>query len=122
MDETSIWQDMNMATLEIKRLALLGLAMAMASCAPPTAAIVPQTPVAKQEAVVPEPTVPEPEMPAVPDSEIRIPQTMFNLPKEGDFRATNPLLPKLGPGSGGVIVRPPTDPPSRVKPTEKPAE
>jgi hypothetical protein len=98
------------------------LTLALASCAP-KAAVVEETAAEKKEAPVapvetaPE-TVPEMDLPPMPDNEIRVPG-MLNLPNDNEFRASNPLLPGSGASSGsGVRVRPSTDPPSRVKPTE----
>lgn len=97
--------------------ALLGMAFALGACTPPKTDVAAPAPVVKKE----EPKVPEPPlepMPSVmPSDEIPMPD-MLTMPTDRDFRATNPILPKTGPE--GVIIRPPTDPPSRVKP--KPAE
>jgi len=62
--------------------------------------------------------VPELPLTGLPDDGIRMPE-MLNMPSDGEFRATNPALPKTSGETGAVISRPPTDPPSRVKP--KPA-
>ena len=62
----------------------------------------------------PEP-VADPAMPAQEDDGLRMPD-MLAMPGEGDFRSTNPAAPKAGAASGAVIARPPTDPPTRVKP------
>ena len=96
---------------------LLGTAMALVSCVPPKAVIVAQAPVTKKVVKQQEPTVAEAPIPALPGDEIRMPSDMVGLPTDADFRATTPVAPV---GSGSVFVRPPTDPPSRVKP--KPAE
>ena len=110
-----------MAILEIRFLAPLGLAIALASCAAPKAEVIADAPPAeKKKTPVVVAEVPEPEMPTLPDDEIRMP-SLLNLPTDDEFRASNPLLPKSGTGSG-VVVRPPTDPPSRVKPGEKPID
>lgn len=110
-----------MAILEIRFLATLGLGMVLASCAAPKAEVIADAPpVVKKETPVAEAEVPEPEMPTQPDNEIRMP-SMLNLPTDQEFRPSNPLLPKIG-SSSGVTVRPPTEPPSRVKPGEKPAD
>ncbi len=103
-----------MVKLSIRFFGLLGLALGMFSCAAPKATVVAEAPI-KRETKVPEPTVPEPEMPVLPDNEIRLPQ-MLDLPDDKAFRASNPQPPKVG--SGGLMIRPPTDPPSRVKPKE----
>jgi hypothetical protein len=96
---------------------LCGLVLALASCAAPKAITVAAAPATKkEEPKVPEPVAPEPMLPGLPNDGIRGSDTMLALPGEGDFRATNPALPKPGGASGAVIARPPTDPPSRVKP------
>ncbi|MEX1049287.1 MAG: hypothetical protein WED15_07145 [Akkermansiaceae bacterium] len=41
---------------------------------------------------------------------------MLELPTDGEFRATNPSLPRSGAAASPVFARPPTDPPSRVRP------
>lgn len=102
-----------------RTLPSLCLTLALASCAP-KASVVEEAPAAKMEtpAVAQEPVseeAPEMDLPAAPDNEIRVPG-MLNLPTESEFRASSPQQP--GSGSSGVFVRPPTDPPSRVKPTE----
>ena len=99
--------------------ALCGLAFA--SCAAPKATVVEQPPAPKKEKV-PEPVVSEPVTPALPGDELRVPD-VFDLPSDGDFRATNPSATKGANEASAVISRPPverppTDPPSRVKPKE----
>lgn len=96
----------------IKTLPLLGVALVMASCAAPKAIVVEQAPVPKKQEIKPEPLVVESELPAFPDDGIRMPE-MLGMPEDGDFRSANPTGVKQ---SGAVISRPPTDPPSRVKP------
>ena len=108
-----------MPTLNIKTFALLGVALALASCAAPKATVVEQAPVPKKQESVPEPVVAESELPALPDDGIRMPD-MLGMPGDGDVRSTSPVGQKTSSGSGAVISRPPTDPPSRVKP--KPTE
>lgn len=103
-------------TPNIKTSALLGVALALASCAAPKATVVEQATVPKTQESVPEPVVAELELPAFPEDEIRMPD-MLGMPGDGEFRSTNPVGMK---GAGAVISRPPTDPPSRVKP--KPAD
>ncbi len=104
--------------------AALGTALALVSCAAPKAIIVAEAPRAKAEASkkemakVEKPIVSDEPVPALPDDGIRMPE-MLALPGEGDFRATNPAATKTGGQAGAVISRPPTDPPSRVKPKEK---
>ncbi len=85
--------------------------------------MVEEAPAVKKEAPavaeVPIPELPpEIELPAAPNNEIRVPGGMMSLPTDSEFRASNPLLPNAGSTGSGVFVRPPTDPPSRVKPTE----
>jgi hypothetical protein len=104
-----------MVRLKIQSMMLLCLAVAMASCATPQATPVVEAPVKKPEKA-PEPVAQEPELPPLPsDDAPRVPG-MLNLPTDTEFRPSNPVLPKTG--AGGVIIRPPTDPPSRVKPKE----
>jgi hypothetical protein len=102
-----------------RKLPSFCLLLALASCAPKAAVVEENVPVKKEAPAVAEEAVPEVapalDLPTAPDNEIRVPG-MLNLPSESDFRASNPVLP--GVGSSGVFVRPPTDPPSRVKPTE----
>lgn len=93
------------------------MSWALVSCASPKATPVAEAPVAKkQEEKVPEPMVEEPSLPVMPDDGLRMPD-MLAMPDEGEFRSTNPV-PKTGTQSGAVISRVPTDPPSRVKPSE----
>jgi hypothetical protein len=109
-----------MVKLKHTFLALIG--MALASCAAPEAAVVEQAPTPPQnEKVAPEPAAPEPDLAAFPDEGLRLPE-MLDLPSDGDFRATNPPASKVGSDAGAVISRPPTDPPSRVKPAAPAAE
>ena len=97
---------------------LIGITVALASCAAPKkATIVEQAPALKKtgEAKVPEPSVPEP-VPELPDDGLRMGNSLLEMPKDGDFRATNPSTAKVEGQGGSVISRPPTEPPSRVKP------
>ena len=92
----------------------------LASCAPPKAIVnTAAPPVAGKVGKKPEVVVAaEPAVPELPkDDGIRM-QNMLDLPTDGDFRATNPAAPGIRGESGTVISRPPTDPPSRVKPKE----
>jgi hypothetical protein len=101
----------------------LGLGLVVGSCAPPKALVIEEAPVQQKKVVEPkvEPVaVPELPVTGLPDDGIRMPE-MLNMPGEGEFRATNPALPKLPGEAGAVISRPPTDPPSRVKPQPQPA-
>lgn len=91
----------------------------LASCAPPKAIVIAEAPTQKKVTPkVEEPVVPDLPLTGLPDDGIRMPE-MLGLPGDGEFRATNPSLPKTVGDTGAVISRPPTDPPSRVKP--KPA-
>lgn len=107
-----------MVISKITTCALLGISMALVSCAVPKATAVVQPPAIKK--VEPDAIVAEPPLPTLPGDEIRMPPDMVGLPTDLDFRATTPVSPKADPGAGSVFVRPPTDPPSRVKP--KPTE
>ena len=113
----SILREFNMVISKITISALLGFAMALVSCATPKATAVAQPPALKKVTKEPEATFSEAPVPSLPGDEIRMPPGMVGLPNESEFHATTPVAP---PGSGAVFVRPPTDPPSRVKP--KPAE
>lgn len=99
----------------------LGLGLVVGSCAPPKAIVIEEAPV-KNKVVEPkvEPVaVPELPVTGLPDDGIRMPE-MLNMPGEGEFRGINPALPKAPGEAGAVISRPPTDPPSRVKPQPQP--
>lgn len=109
-----------MVTSKITTCALLGLAMALVSCVPPKATAVAQPPATKKVQKEPEATFTEPAVPSLPGEEIRMLPGMVGLPTDADFHATTPVAPRSDPGAGAVFVRPPTDPPSRVKP--KPTE
>lgn len=52
---------------------------------------------------------------------LRLPD-MLTLPGEDEFQSTSPAAPPSGGGTGAVISRPPTDPPSRPKAKEKDGE
>ena len=54
--------------------------------------------------------------PALPDDDIKMPD-MLALPSEGEFRQSAGQGLKVTGEPGAIIARPPTDPPSRVKPT-----
>lgn len=122
LDSPSILQQTKMVKAGVRFFVLQGMALALFSCAAPKATVVAEAPVKKKEQKAPEPVVAEPEMPPLPNDEIRLPSQMLDLPDDGAFRASNPQLPQTGSGSGAVIVRPPTDPPSRVKPKDEGAE
>lgn len=121
----------------MSRILALGATLGLASCAhlkqdatdpvaPPVAESAPTTamPTAATATVKTEKTglKPKSEEPAVmlpvDDPGIRMPD-MLNLPGEGEFR---PAPSSSGTGSGAVISRPPTDPPSRVKPKTEASE
>jgi hypothetical protein len=109
-----------MVRLKIKSTTLLGLALVMASCAAPKPTVVVEAPV-KPKVKAPEVVAQEPEMPTLPsDDAPRLPDGMLNLPSDTEFRPSSPVLPKVG--AGGVVIRPPTDPPSRVKPKDPASE
>jgi hypothetical protein len=97
---------------------LPAIALALGSCAP-KAEVVAETPVVKApEKTTPvEPVAPEPAIPALPGNEFRMPD-LLGLPTDADFQPTTGAAGEAR--SGAVISRPPTDPPSRVKPAEKP--
>lgn len=102
----------------IAHFLLATVALALASCAP-KAELVADAPIPKPaEKTTPvEPIAPEPEIPTLPDNEFRMPD-LTGLPTDADFRATTGAAAEER--SGAVTSRPPTDPPSRVKPAEKP--
>lgn len=106
---------------KITTCVLLAVALATISCVPPKAVMVAPAPTvkSKERKATESGTAGVPELPTMPDEGIRMPD-MLGLPTDLDFQATSPVLPRTGAGSGSVISRPPTDPPSRVKP--KPAE
>jgi len=106
--------------VKLKHIFLVLAGLALASCAAPKAALVEQAPVPKKKAA-PEPIVSEPELATFPDEGLRLPE-MLDLPSDGDFRATNPPASRTTNDAGAVISRPPTDPPSRVKPAIPAAE
>ena len=109
-----------MANWKITTCALLGVSLTLVSCAIPKAAVVGPPPGTQKVVKAPEVVVEEPPVPALPGDEIRMPPGMVGLPTDEEFRATTPVAPRSDPGAGSVFVRPPTDPPSRVKP--KPTE
>ena len=119
-DATPIWGEFTMVISKITTGVLLGIAMALVSCVP-KATVVAQPPAPPKKVVKDlEGTFPEPPVPSLPGEEIRMPDGMVDLPSDAEFRATAPIAPRSDPGGGSIFVRPPTDPPSRVKP--KPAE
>jgi hypothetical protein len=98
----------------LSTLVRLAPVLALFSCAVPKAILVQEAPAAKKEEVAEIPAVPEP-MLAGPNDGLRDPSGMLDLPGEGDFKATTPMVPKTTPEAGAVTVRPPTDPPPRPK-------
>ena len=105
---------------KIHSMALFALSLALASCAAPKPAVVVEKPLEKKQEKPPESIAPEPEMPALPSDDVPRLPGMLDLPSDTAFRPSNPVLPKIN--SGGVVIRPPTDPPSRVKPKDPAAE
>ena len=95
---------------------VFGIVGMLVSCAP-KATIVAEAPAPKKVEKAPESVAQEPAVPTQEDDGLRLP-SMLAMPEAGDFRSTNPTAPKTGSQSGAVISRPPTDPPSRVKPKE----
>jgi hypothetical protein len=89
--------------------------LALCACVPPRAVIVEKAPETKKEKPAEVAAVPA----ELPDDDIRLPEDrLLTMPGDGEFRS-NPLPLQAGPaGAGGVIVRPPTDPPPRPKPRE----
>lgn len=108
-----------MLTLKFLLPASMVTAMALVSCELPKPVTLKVPVPKKEEAKVEEPAVPE-VADQKPPSDILIPP-MLDLPVEGEFRATNPGASKPAE-SGAVNSRPPTDPPSRVKPKEPASE
>jgi hypothetical protein len=100
----------------IATLARLAPTLALFSCAAPKAPVVEPPSAAKKEAVAEPKESDAPPLP-LPDDGIRLPN-METMPTEAEFRATNPDQSSPDAGTGAVIARPPTDPPSRPKPTE----
>ena len=104
-----------MEMIKHKVCVVIGMAVAMMSCAVPKATVVVEAPATKKEKA-PEPEVAVPSEPTPQEDDgLRMPD-MLAMPQEGDFRATNPAAPNTGTQSGAVIARPPTDPPAREKP------
>ncbi len=103
--------------------ALVGITLAVASCAAPKATVVEQASATKKpgETKIPEPSVPEP-IPALEDDGLRVGGSLLEMPKDGDFRATNPSPVKVEGQGNSIFSRPPTEPPSRVKTKESPSQ
>jgi hypothetical protein len=94
----------------------LGVLLTMVACRAPKPDVPEKAPVTKAaEPKTPEPELPPDTFPALPDDGIRM-GNMLDLPSDEDFRTTQPNSTRPGGNTGPVIARPPTDPPSRVKP------
>lgn len=106
-----------MGTFKLTFSALFGLALV--SCVPPKATVVADVPAPVQKKTVEPDVTPVPDLPATAQTDdLRMPD-MLRLPSDEDFRST--ASSKTSADGGAVIARPPTDPPSRVKPkAEKP--
>lgn len=106
-----------MVKTKFATLSRIAPALALFSCAAPKAIVIEKAPEPKKE-VAAAPTEQEPQVPALPDDGLRMSPNILSLPGDAEFRATTPVAPKPADGGSGVIVRPPTDPPSRPKPKE----
>lgn len=106
------------ATAKLTRWVWAAVALGLASCASQKGANPNQSLVAGNSGKPAEPSVPEPVVvPLPPEDGIRVPD-MLGMPSEADLRSSHPSLSKPEKGTGIVISRPPTDPPSRIKPKE----
>ena len=96
-------------------LAVLACACALAGCAAPRkgVVIVPVPP--HPSSVIVQNTSIEPAPKPSPGDGLRT-GDLLGLPKDTEYRATNPALPKAGPSAGTVIVTPPSPP--KPKPQE----
>ena len=83
----------------------------LAGCAAPKADVV-EEPKAKSER---KPATEEVSETKLPDHGLRV-GNMLELPKDGEFRATNPNAARSGTGGGAVIVSPTTKPSDSAKP------
>ncbi len=92
--------------------------LALVSCAAPKADVVEQPAEPKKEVVAEKPKEPEPPAapgaPAEPNDGIRLPD-MMTMPDDSEFRATSPAASVSKPNAGGVIAKPPSEPPPRPK-------
>lgn len=97
--------------------------IAVASCAAPKAIVVEEAlpePVLKGPPAVAQEESQPPELPDLQNDGLRLPN-LLDLPGDEELRAG--VSDKPARGSGAVISRPPTDPPSRPKPDDaKPPE
>ncbi len=91
------------------------LLLAQFSCVSPKAIVVapPLPPVKKAKPT--EPVLTQAALSNMPDDGLRM-GNMLELPSDREFRTANSSPVKAGTEAGAVIARPPTDPPSRVKP------
>jgi hypothetical protein len=105
-----------MANTNFSTLVRLAPALALLSCAAPKAIVVEEVEVPAQPPA-PEAVVIEDLPPPLPDGGFRMPD-LLAMPGDEEFRATSPAFPSSQPGSGAVIARPPTEPPSRPKPVD----
>jgi hypothetical protein len=98
--------------MTIPRSSLAAIACTLIGCAAPKPAVVeePKAPSVKAETDKIDPA------PKLPADDFRTGDLLV-LPKETEYRATNPTLPKSNSGPGAVIVTPP-----KSKPEGKPGE
>ncbi|MCX8497017.1 MAG: hypothetical protein ORN51_12620 [Akkermansiaceae bacterium] len=107
-----------MTAPKITMFLLFVFAMGLVSCA--THHAVPATQTPATNTTTPDALPGETALPELPDDGIRMPD-LFGMPSSDDFRSSH--SPSARPeGSGSVISRPPTDPPSRVKPDITPPQ
>ena len=106
-----------MTKTNLVTLARLAPVMALFSCAAPKATVVELPAQPKKEVAAVEPEISEPAAPSLANDGIRLPD-MMTLPKDDEFRATNPGQSSPTADSGAVIARPPLEPPSRPKDRE----
>lgn len=105
-----------MVKSSIAILARLIPALALFSCAP-KANVVVEMPAPKTEKAE-EPALVEAPQETPPNDGFRMPD-LYTLPDDSQFRSTSPGAPTAAAtNTGAVIARPPTDPPSRPKPTD----
>jgi hypothetical protein len=103
-----------MLKAQITRFACIAPALALLNCAAPKAVVVVEEP-KPQAPKIEAPEIVDVPMPVDPNDGLRgIDEMMLDLPSDSEFRATVPTFPT----DGGVISRPPTDPPPRPKPQE----
>jgi hypothetical protein len=84
----------------VKNPVILLSALALASCVPPKAAVIPEVP---KKTVIKAPVAPE--KPALADDGLRLPD-MLTLPDDTQLRSTTPLKKE---GDATIIARPPTE-------------